>query len=80
MKKKGARSFEPGRHRRGTEARLVAGGYLILIVIGGALVWLLYGRAAALTAVICLLAMASIVVLLWLILSLLERWVGEDEL
>ena len=48
-------------------------------MIGGALVWLLYGRAAALAAVSCLVAAAGIGLLLWLILSLLERWVGEDE-
>jgi len=79
MKKKGRRSFSSANHRRATEARLVAGGYLVLLVVGGALVWLLYGRAAALAAVSCLLVTAGVVVILWLILSLVERWVGEDE-
>jgi len=78
MKKTGRRSFNTGRHRRSTEARLVAGGYLILLVVGGGLVWLLYGRAAALAATGCLLATAGVVGLLWLILSLMERWVKDD--
>lgn len=76
MKRK-ARAFEPGRHRRGTEARLVAGGFLVLLAVGGTLVWLLYGRAAALTMAGCLLATGGLAGLLWLILALLERWVDD---
>lgn len=79
MKKENLRSFDTRQHRTSTEARLVAGGYLILLVVGGALVWLLYGRVAALTAVSCLLAVAAIIALLWLVLGVLERWVREDE-
>jgi hypothetical protein len=77
-RKKG--DFNLERHRRQTQVRLVVGGLIILVVVGGGLVWLIYGRAAAITAVACLLAMGSIFGLLWLILSLLERWVKEDEL
>jgi hypothetical protein len=70
--------FNRDRHRRRTEARLVIGGYLILLVVGGGLVWGFYGRGAALTAVGCLLVMAVVVSLLWLLLGLLERWVSDD--
>jgi membrane protein implicated in regulation of membrane protease activity len=73
------RLSELDRHRRQTYARLVIGGFLILLVVGGGLVWLLYGRAAALTAVACLLIPAGLLGLLWLILTLLELWVGEDD-
>ena len=73
------RLSELDRHRRQTYARLVIGGFLILLVVGGGLVWLLYGRAAALTAVVCLLIPAGLLGLLWLILTLLELWVGEDD-
>jgi protein-S-isoprenylcysteine O-methyltransferase Ste14 len=73
------RSFSPDRHRRQTQARLIVGGLLILLGIGGGLVWLIYGRSAAMTAVVCLLAAAGILGLLWLILTLLERWVKEEE-
>lgn len=73
------RSFSPERHRRQTRARLILGGMLVLLVVGGGLVWLFYGRAAAFTAVLCLLGAAVVMALLWLILTLLERWVKDDE-
>jgi hypothetical protein len=49
-------------------------------IVGGGLVWVLYGFSAALTAVACLLAAAGTLGLLWLILTLLESWVKGDEL
>jgi hypothetical protein len=73
------RSFDPRHHWQQTQVRLIVGGLLILLVIGGSLVWALYGRAAALTAAACLLAAAGVMGLLWLILAVLERWVREDE-
>jgi protein-S-isoprenylcysteine O-methyltransferase Ste14 len=71
--------FSLDQHRRQTQVRLIIGGLLILLVVGGGLVWVIYGRAAAITAVACLLAGAGIFGLLWLILTLLERWVKEEE-
>jgi hypothetical protein len=76
-KKRG--SFNLDNHRRQTEVRLILIGLSILIVVGGSLVWWIYGPAAAITAVTCLLATGGIIGLLWLILKLLERWVGEEE-
>lgn len=78
--KRQSRSFDPGRHRRQTEVRLLIGGLACVAIVGGGLVWVLYGFQAAVTAVICLLAAAGILGLLWLILTLLESWVKEDEL
>jgi hypothetical protein len=60
--------------------RLIAGGLAIVVIIGGGLVWALYGLSAAVTAVMCLLAAAGVLGLLWLILTLLESWVKEDDL
>jgi protein-S-isoprenylcysteine O-methyltransferase Ste14 len=77
--KRPRRSFSTERHRRQTQARLIFGGLLILVLVGGGLVWAIYGRAAALTAIGCLLTAAGLFGLLWLILTLLERWVKEDE-
>jgi putative effector of murein hydrolase LrgA (UPF0299 family) len=73
------RSFDPRRHWGQTQSRLLLGGFAILVVVGGGLVWLLYGRSAAITAVLCLLVAAGVLGLLWLFLTLLERWVKEDE-
>jgi hypothetical protein len=78
MKRK-KRSFSVSRHRQQTQVRLILVGLLILIVVGGGLVWAIYGQAAAITAVTCLLVVAGLFGLLWLLLSLLERWVKEDE-
>lgn len=77
--KREERSFSPQRHRRQTRARLVLGGMLVLLLVGGGLVWLFYGRAAAFTAVLCLLGAAAVMALLWLILTLLEKWVKDEE-
>ena len=73
------RPFSPQQHRRQTRARLILGGMLVLLIVGGGLVWLFYGRTAALTAALCLLGAAAVMALLWLILALLERWVKDDE-
>jgi len=73
------RSFNPRRHWQQTQVRLIVGGILTLLVVGGGLVWAFYGQAAALTAAACLLAAGGVMGLLWLILAVLERWVKEDE-
>ena len=73
------RPFRSGRYRRQTQNRLVAAGFLILAGVGGGLVWLFYGRSAALTAVACLLATLGLGGLLWLILTLLEWWVRDED-
>ena len=73
------RSFDTGRHRQQTQSRLVIGGLLVLLGVGGGLVWLIYGGTAAAMAVACLLGGTGIFGLLWLILTLLELWVKEDE-
>lgn len=73
------RSFDPRRHWGQTQARLIVGGLAVLIIVGGGLVWLLYGGSAAITAVLCLLVAAGVLGVLWLLLTLLERWVKEEE-
>jgi hypothetical protein len=72
-------SFNPERHRRQTHTRLLLGGALVLVGIGGGLVWVFYGGGAAITAVACLAAAGGLFGLLWVILTLLERWVKEDS-
>ena len=79
-KKESRRSFDPRRHMQQTQGRLIIGGLALLIIVGGGLVWLLYGGQAAVTAVSCLLVAVGLVGLLWLILALLEKWARADEL
>lgn len=72
-------SFSSDRYRRQTQNRLILGGFLILVGVGGGLVWLLYGQSAALTAVACLFGAAGLFGVIWVILTLLELWVKEEE-
>jgi hypothetical protein len=41
-------------YARTTSARLIAGGLFVLIVVGGALVYAIYGRSAFFSALLCL--------------------------
>ncbi len=77
--KRRRRPFDPRQHWGQTQVRLILGGLALLVVVGGGLAWLFYGRAAAITAVTCLLAAGGLLGLLWLILALLERWVKEED-
>ena len=60
-------------------ARLILGGLLLLAVVGGGLVWAIYGHSAAIASLFCLLGAGGVLGFLWLILVLLEKWVKDDE-
>ncbi len=47
---------------------------VFLVGVGGALIALVYGGGAAALGLVCLLAGAGLFGLLWLILTLVERW------
>ncbi len=49
----------------------------VLVVVGGILIAILYGAQAGVLAVACLLAGAGVIGLLWLVFSLIGKWVGE---
>ena len=61
-----------------TERRLALGGFAILALGGGAILWARYGGTAAMTALAVILAGAGVVALLWLLLSLMEVWARSD--
>ncbi len=48
-----------------------------LLIIGGGLIYLIYGRWAVVTGLACLIPGAGMILFLWGLLSLIERWVGE---
>ena len=54
---------------------LVLGG---LLIIGGGLIYLVYGKWALASGLFCLIPGAGLILFLWGFLSLLERWVRED--
>lgn len=65
------------RIRRQTERQmlwLVLGGVLL---IGGGLIFLLYGKWGLATGLLCLLPGVGLILSLWGLLSLMEKWVGD---
>ncbi len=66
-------------HRR-TDRNLVVGGLIILFVVGGGLVWLLYGLEQAITAELC---MGGLLVLFggayWLIVKVMKAISNSDN-
>ncbi len=53
---------------------LVLGG---LLFIGGGLIFLIYGKWALVTGLHCLIPGAGLILFLWGLLSIIERWVGD---
>ncbi len=64
------RSRQPQRRE---QRRLLWAVILFLVGVGGATVGLIYGPAAAVTGIVCLLGGVALLGLLWLILILMER-------
>jgi len=65
------------RQRRQTERRLAIAVVLCLLLLGGGLIGLIYGRGAAVVAVSCLTLGSAVFALLWFIVSLMEWWAGR---
>jgi hypothetical protein len=64
------------RYARQTHVRLLAGGLLLLFIVGDGLIALFYGRNAAILGFLCLLGGLSPLVLIWLILEALS-WIAH---
>jgi hypothetical protein len=67
----------PRASRRRAQRRLLWIVIAFLVVGGTLAIALVYGLPAAAQGLVCLLAGAGLVGLLWLILGLLERWAGR---
>ena len=63
-------------HRARTERNLLLGFFGLLFVVGGGLIWYLYGGGAAALGVACIALGAVLVGLLWLLMRGLE-WLSE---
>lgn len=61
-------------YARQTNFRIVIGAILVLFVVGDGLIYLIYGRGAAVLGFFCLLLGLGPVVLVWLALALID-WV-----
>jgi hypothetical protein len=66
--------------QRRTDRNLIIGGLVILFVVGGGLIWLLYGVEQALTAELC---MGGLLALFggtyWLILKIVKAISDSDD-
>jgi hypothetical protein len=50
---------------------------LFLLIVGGGLIYLIYGSGALITGLACLIAGSGLMIALWLILSAVERWANR---
>jgi len=64
--------------RRCQDRQLVIVVMTFLVVVGGAAIGLVYGWQTAVLSAVWLLGGAAVIGLLWLILSLVERWAGRE--
>lgn len=65
------------KYARQTNVRLVAGAILLVFVVGDGLIYLIYGKGAAVMGLLCLLAGMVPVVLTVLVLLLLD-WIRKS--
>ncbi len=63
--------------RRRLDRNLAWAVVIFLVGVGGVAIGLTYGRTAVFLGVTCLAAGAAIFGLLWLILTLMERWANK---
>ena len=61
-------------YHRKTDRNLAIAVVVMLVGVGGALIAFIYGGGAAILGIVCLLAGAGLFGLVWLILTLMERW------
>lgn len=64
------------RYARQTNIRLLIGGLLIIFLVGIGLIYLFYGRSAALMGVVCMAAGLVPLALTWLILIFIG-WIAK---
>lgn len=61
-------------HRRQTERHLIVGGFVIMFLVGGGLIWHFYGAGAVLMAWFFMGGGVALFAGLYAILKLMERW------
>ena len=63
--------------RRRDDRALFIAVIAVLLVVGGGLIYIIYGTGALITGLACLLFGVGILLLLWLIMSAIERWANR---
>ena len=67
------------KYARQTNARLLIGFILILFLIGDGLIFMIYGKNAAILGALCLVARLAPLLLIWLILLAMEWFVKRQN-
>ena len=65
------------RYRRESERKLAIAVVLFLLLAGSGLIAIIYRPSAGMLSFICLLGGVGVIALLWILLTLIERWVGD---
>lgn len=68
------RGFDPVHFVRSTEGQLVIGFFVILYVVGGALIWRFYGPGGAIAGWLCITGGVVFFLLLYGLVSLVGWW------
>lgn len=63
--------------RRRDDRALFLAVIAVLLVVGGGLIYIIYGTGALITGLACLLFGVGILLLLWLIMTAIERWANR---
>lgn len=71
------RGFDPVRFVRTTEGQLVIGFFVILYVVGGALIWYYYGLGGAIAGWLCITGGLFFFVMLYGLVSLAGWWANR---
>lgn len=66
-------------YTRGTTFRLIIGGAFLLVLVGNGLIWLLYGGAAALQSLVCMVTFLIPIGLIALVLTVMEWIVSKNR-
>lgn len=77
MRSNKPKGFNAARFTRSNEARMVVGFFILLYLLGGALIWFFYGPYGAMLGLSCITIGLLFFLLLYGIVSLLGRWAGE---
>jgi protein-S-isoprenylcysteine O-methyltransferase Ste14 len=65
------------RYRRATERKLAIAVVLFLLLVGSGLIAIIFSPGAGAIGFGCLLFGAGMIGLLWILLTLIERWVSD---
>jgi hypothetical protein len=63
--------------RRRDDRALFLAVIAVLLLVGGGLIWLIYGGGAFITGLACLMFGVGLLALLWLIMTGIERWANR---